>query len=118
MGSAQRRQDFYFSRGQIAGDLKGHERGNFVQKIAEIFGGGVFVAEESELVLDQGVVDEVDFGVSHHTLWLARGNFLQRVFTSKAISDRPFGSFFSAMARSIQLAIFSISFSFMPRVVT
>lgn len=44
----------------VARDFIGHQRGELAQQAAKAVGAGVFAAHQGELVLHQGVIDDVD----------------------------------------------------------
>jgi hypothetical protein len=54
------RLDFHFLHRHVARQLVGQQRADFMHKLAKALGAGVFAAHQRELVLHQGVVDQVD----------------------------------------------------------
>ena len=58
----QRGLNLHLLRGHAARDLVGHQAGKLIEQTPEAAGAGVLLAHEGELVLHQGVVNEVDVG--------------------------------------------------------
>ena len=45
--------------GQVAGGLIAHQTGNFADQLAEFLNGGLLVAQNGQLMLDQGMIEDV-----------------------------------------------------------
>ncbi len=58
----QRRLDRLVSQRQIAGDLIAHQQGDLAQQLTEGFRRGALVAHMRQLVLNEGVVDDMKIG--------------------------------------------------------
>ena len=59
--------------GQVAGDLVGHEGGNFPHQLLEIPAGRPPVTQQGQLVLNQGMADDGQVGMSGghgHRIWV------------------------------------------------
>ena len=49
----------YLPGGQVAGGLIAHQTGNFADQLAEFLNGGLLVAQNGQLMLDQGMIEDV-----------------------------------------------------------
>ena len=62
LGRADRGFDVLELRREVAGDFVAHQERDFMEQSAEVLRAGVFVAHQGELVLDEGMVDDVKTG--------------------------------------------------------
>ena len=73
----QRGLDLNLVHGHLARDLVGQQGAEFVHQLAETLGAGVLAAHQRELVLDQGVIDDVDVAAHRWTFrnggWTGHG---------------------------------------------
>ena len=60
MSLFQGRFDFNIFQRQIPGEFIAHEKGDFLQKTAELAGTGAFGTHNGELVLNQRMIDNMN----------------------------------------------------------
>ena len=59
LGSGDGGLHLYLPGGQVAGGLIAHQTGNFADQLAEFLNGGLLVAQNGQLMLDQGMIEDV-----------------------------------------------------------
>ena len=59
LGGADGGFHFHFFSGQVAGHFIDHQHADFFQQLAEILGAGIFVAHQTNLMLNQRMIKNV-----------------------------------------------------------